>query len=126
MNRERVLLKDKVVKKLLNSENPTCREYLVRLIDKHGFDILRTNENKSYSSNEKERILSINPTANVETFAEFFMPGNSEILNNSITYIVDAIDTVTAKIELVMQAEKLNVPIISSMGTGNKLNPRFV
>ena len=54
------------------------------------------------------------------------MPGNSEILNNSITYIVDAIDTVTAKIELVMQAEKLNVPIISSMGTGNKLNPRFV
>lgn len=75
---------------------------------------------------EKERILSINPTANVETFAEFFMPGNSEILNKSITYIVDAIDTVTAKIELVMQAEKLNVPIISSMGTGNKLNPRFV
>lgn len=72
---------------------------------------------------EKERILSINPTANVETFAEFFMPGNSEILNNSITYIVDAIDTVTAKIELVMQAQKLGVPIISSMGTGNKLNP---
>ena len=75
---------------------------------------------------EKERILSINPTANVENFAEFFMSGNSEILDNSITYIVDAIDTVTAKIELVMQAEKLNVPIISSMGTGNKLNPRFV
>lgn len=72
---------------------------------------------------EKERILSINPTANVETFAEFFMPGNSEILNNSITYIVDAIDTVTAKIELVMQAQKLGIPIISSMGTGNKLNP---
>lgn len=74
----------------------------------------------------KERILSINPEAKVETFAEFFMPGNTNILNNSITYIVDAIDTVTAKIELVMQAEKLNIPIISSMGTGNKLNPRFV
>lgn len=71
----------------------------------------------------KERVLSINPEAKVETFAEFFMPGNTNILNNSITYIVDAIDTVTAKIELVMQAQKLGVPIISSMGTGNKLNP---
>ena len=71
----------------------------------------------------KERILSINPEAKVETFAEFFMPGNTNILNNSITYIVDSIDTVTAKIELVMQAQKLGVPIISSMGTGNKLNP---
>lgn len=71
----------------------------------------------------KKRILSINPEAKVETFAEFFMPGNTNILNNSITYIVDAIDTVTAKIELVMQAQKLGVPIISSMGTGNKLNP---
>lgn len=71
----------------------------------------------------KERILSINPEAEVETFAEFFMPGNTSILDNSITYIVDAIDTVTAKIELVMQAEKLGIPIISSMGTGNKLDP---
>ena len=71
----------------------------------------------------KERILSINPEAKVATFAEFFMPGNTNILNNSITYIVDAIDTVTAKIELVMQAQKLGIPIISSMGTGNKLNP---
>ena len=72
---------------------------------------------------EKERILSINPIAKVETFVEFFMPGNNTILNNSITYIVDAIDTVTAKIELVMQAKTLNIPIISSMGTGNKLDP---
>lgn len=71
----------------------------------------------------KKRILSINPEAKVETFAEFFMPGNANILNNSITYIVDAIDTVTAKIELVMQVQKLGIPIISSMGTGNKLNP---
>ena len=71
----------------------------------------------------KKRILSINPEAKVETFAEFFMPGNTNTLNNSITYIVDAIDTVTAKIELVMRAQKLGVPIISSLGTGNKLNP---
>lgn len=71
----------------------------------------------------KERILSINPNAKVEKFTDFFMPGNTSIINNSITYIVDAIDTVTAKIELVMQAKKLNIPIISSMGTGNKLDP---
>lgn len=71
----------------------------------------------------KERILSINPNAKVETYAEFFLPGNSTILDNTIDYIVDAIDTVTAKIELVMQAKKLNIPIISSMGTGNKLDP---
>ena len=71
----------------------------------------------------KERILSINPNAKVETFTDFFMPGNNKIINNSISYIVDAIDTVTSKIELVMQAKKLNIPVISSMGTGNKLDP---
>ena len=71
----------------------------------------------------KERILSINPNAKVKTFADFFMPGSTNILDNSITYIVDAIDTVTAKIELVIQAKKLDIPIISSMGTGNKLDP---
>lgn len=72
---------------------------------------------------EKDRILSINPKAKIETHQEFFMPGNTNILNQSITYIVDAIDTVTAKIELVMQANSLCIPIISSMGTGNKLDP---
>lgn len=72
----------------------------------------------------KERILEINPDANVETYKEFYMPNSKEkILNDSISYIVDAIDTVTAKIELVQNAEKLNLPIISSMGTGNKLDP---
>lgn len=70
----------------------------------------------------KSRILSINPNANVETFEEFFLPGNSNILNNSITYIVDCIDTVTSKIELAIQAQKFNIPIVSSMGTGNKLD----
>lgn len=71
----------------------------------------------------KQRILSINPNAKVETYKEFFMPNcNKNILNESITYIVDAVDTVTAKIELVLQANNLNIPIISSMGTGNKLD----
>ena len=71
----------------------------------------------------KERILEINPEANVEIYQEFFMPETKGILDESINYIVDAVDTVTAKIELVVRANKLNIPIISSMGTGNKLDP---
>ena len=70
----------------------------------------------------KERILEINPEANVEIFQEFFMPDSKGILDETVDYIVDAVDTVTAKIELVMRANKLNVPIISCMGTGNKLD----
>ena len=71
----------------------------------------------------KERILEINPDANVGIYKEFFMPETKGILDESIDYIVDAVDTVTAKIELVVRANKLNIPIISSMGTGNKLDP---
>ena len=71
----------------------------------------------------KERILEINPNANVETYQEFFMPESKEILDNTVDYIVDSVDTVTAKIELVVRANKLNIPIISCMGTGNKLDP---
>ena len=71
----------------------------------------------------KERILEINPQAEVEIYQEFFMPTTKGILDESISYIVDAIDTVTAKIELVLRAKRLNIPIISSMGTGNKIEP---
>lgn len=71
----------------------------------------------------KERILEINPNAKVETYQEFFMPESKELLDETIDYIVDSVDTVTAKIELVVRANKLNIPIISSMGTGNKLDP---
>ena len=71
----------------------------------------------------KQRILDINPDANVEIHQEFFMPETEGILDNSIDYIVDCIDTVTAKIELVVIADKLNITIISCMGTGNKLDP---
>ncbi len=72
---------------------------------------------------EKERILEINPKANVEIYQKFFMPDSEEILDNTVDYIVDAMDTVTAKIELIVRANRLNIPIISSMGTGNKLDP---
>lgn len=70
----------------------------------------------------RDRILDINPEAKVEVFQEFFMPDSKNIFDESITYIIDCIDTVTAKIELVMRANELNIPIISSMGTGNKLD----
>ena len=52
-----------------------------------------------------------------------FMPESEEILDETVDYIIDCVDTVTAKIELVIRANKLNIPIISSMGTGNKLDP---
>ena len=72
----------------------------------------------------KERILSINPNAEVNTFKCFYMPENADDFDLSkYDYIVDAIDTVTAKLELIVRAKQLNVPIISSMGAGNKLNP---
>lgn len=71
----------------------------------------------------KDRILEINPNANVTTYKEFYMPDNRVPLEDDISYIVDAIDTVTAKIDLIEEAERLKIPIISSMGTGNKLDP---
>ena len=71
----------------------------------------------------KKRILEINPNANVEIYQEFFMPDTEGIIDDSIDYIVDAVDTVTAKLELSVRANKLNIPIISCMGTGNKLDP---
>ena len=72
----------------------------------------------------KERILEINPNANVEVYKEFYMPDSkTNIINKELSYIVDCVDTVTAKIEIIMQAKKENIPVISSMGTGNKLDP---
>ncbi len=72
----------------------------------------------------KERILDINPKAEVEIHKCFFLPENAaDFPFEKYDYVVDAIDTVTAKIELVMQCQKLGIPIISSMGAGNKLDP---
>lgn len=72
----------------------------------------------------KERILSINPDAEVNVYKCFYLPENSGQFDfTRYSYVADAIDTVTAKIELVLQAQKAGVPIISSMGTGNKLDP---
>lgn len=72
----------------------------------------------------KERILSINPDARVETHRCFYLPENADMFDlQQYSYVVDAIDTVTAKIELVLRAKEAGVPVISCMGTGNKLNP---
>lgn len=71
----------------------------------------------------KERILSINPKACVFAHTMFFMPDTADEVDFSVfDYVVDAIDTVTGKIELVMRANAAHVPIISSMGAGNKKN----
>lgn len=71
----------------------------------------------------KERILDINPDADVRIHKCFILPENAnEFPFGEYDYVVDAVDTVTAKIELVMQAQKMHVPIISSMGAGNKLD----
>ena len=70
----------------------------------------------------KERMLDINPEAEVRVHKCFFLPENAERFPfNEYDYVVDAIDTVTAKIELVMKCREKEIPIISSMGAGNKL-----
>lgn len=72
----------------------------------------------------RERILEINPDADVSVHKCFFLPENAdEFPFEEYDYVVDAVDTVTAKIELVMKSQEKGVPIISSMGAGNKLDP---
>ena len=71
----------------------------------------------------KERILDINPKAVVNIHNCFFLPDNAdEFPFEKYDYVVDAVDTVTAKIAIIMKAKEKNVPVISSMGAGNKLD----
>lgn len=72
----------------------------------------------------KERILSINQAANVKTFKTFILEDSLEtICFENVDYVVDCIDTISGKIAIIKKAKELNIPIISSMGTGNKLDP---
>ena len=72
----------------------------------------------------KERMLDINPDVNIRVRKCFFLPENAhEFPFEEYDYIIDAVDTVTAKIELIMKAKEKNVPVISCMGAGNKLDP---
>lgn len=71
----------------------------------------------------EERILDINPDAKVQTYKCFFLPENADTFPfEEYDYVVDAVDTVTAKLELIMKAKAAGVPVISCMGAGNKLD----
>jgi len=72
----------------------------------------------------RNRILEINPKSHVEIYKENFTKESvAKFLEKDLSYIIDCIDTITSKIELIIRAKNLHIPIISSMGTGNKLDP---
>lgn len=105
----------------------------IHLIDKDVVD--RTNINRQMVALQstigrdkvdvmKERILDINPSCQVQAYKCFYLPETKERFDfTQYDYVVDAVDTVTAKIQLVMEAQRCGTPIISSMGAGNKMNP---
>ena len=71
-----------------------------------------------------ERIADINPDCKVKTYKLFYLPETEDQINmQEYDYVVDAIDTVTGKLAIIVNAKKANVPVISSMGAGNKTNP---
>jgi tRNA A37 threonylcarbamoyladenosine dehydratase len=75
----------------------------------------------------KARVLDINPDADVEALKLFYLPENADDFDVSrFDCIVDAIDTVSAKLELITRAKAAGIPIISSMGTGNKMHPEML
>ncbi len=75
----------------------------------------------------KERMQRINPEIKVNVFKTFFLPENADFVDfSNYDYIVDAVDTVSAKIEIVKRAKENSVPVISAMGTGNKINPQML
>jgi len=107
----------------------------ITLIDKDDIDITNINRQIHATHNTiglsktdvmKERILSINPKCKVNSVKMFYLPENADSIKlESFDYIADAIDNVTSKLELITRAKALNIPIISSMGTGNKLSPEM-
>ena len=75
----------------------------------------------------KDRILSINPLANVEIKKCFFLKENSNEFDfKNYDYIIDAVDTISAKIEIILKAKASNVKVISALGAGNKINPSML
>ena len=84
----------------------------VKTIGMHKVDLMR------------ERILEINPEAKVEVHREFYMADStSDIITEDLSYAVDCVDTILAKIAIICSCDAIGVPVISSMGTGNKLDP---
>lgn len=75
----------------------------------------------------KERILDINPSVNVELHNCFYLPESHDDYNFAeYDYVIDCVDTVAAKIDIIVEAQETGTPVISSMGTGNKLNPQML
>ncbi|MGE4283192.1 MAG: ThiF family adenylyltransferase [Clostridia bacterium] len=72
----------------------------------------------------RDRIMEINPKAQVTVYQEFYSEENAQrLIHNDSDYIIDAIDTVSAKLDLIVRAKEKNIPVMSSMGAGNKLDP---
>ncbi|MDO4501058.1 MAG: tRNA threonylcarbamoyladenosine dehydratase [Erysipelotrichaceae bacterium] len=71
----------------------------------------------------RERLLDINPNLVIRTYKTFFLPENNEFDFSQYDYVVDAIDTVSGKLAIVENCQKVKTPIICSLGTGNKVNP---
>lgn len=102
------------------------------VVDKDIIDITNINRQlyalhstvgKKKAQAAKERIADINPECQVTAVTKMYLPENSSEFNLSqYNYIIDAVDNVTAKIDLAVKSQELNVPVISSMGTGNKLD----
>lgn len=85
---------------------------------------LETNVDKKKVEVLKERILAINPTCEVVCYDTFVTDRNIDEINfDGVSYVVDAVDTITAKIAIIEKAKGYNIPIISSMGAGNRLDP---
>ena len=87
---------------------------------------LHSTVGKSKVEVARQRVLDINPEVNVKTYRTFFSPETSTSFDfTQYDYVIDAIDSVTGKIELILKSQEAKVPIISSMGTGNKLHPEM-
>ena len=104
------------------------------LVDKDNVDVTNINRQihalhstvgESKVELMRRRILDINPNAEVETVQKFYLPNDDaeNFFLHAYDYVVDAIDTITAKINLVVECRRRNIPLISSMGAGNKLDP---
>ena len=104
------------------------------LIDKDNIDVTNINRQihalnstvgKSKVEVMRSRILDINPSAQVDAIQKFYLPDENadSFFICRYDYVVDAIDTITAKINLAVECQRRNIPLISSMGAGNKLDP---
>ncbi len=148
LDRTRYLIGDKAVEKLINAKvivygiggvgSFVC-EGLVRsgignivIVDNDYIDI--TNINRQIHANIKtiglqknivmeKRLKEINPNLNIESYMAKDLEKEENLIDNTFDYVIDAVDTVTTKLKLIQKTKEKNVPIISCMGTGNKLDP---